>query len=139
MYTSIVVAVDGSEYSRRALAHAKSIAECYGCAIWLVHVYPQTSDLRSYGDFEKLVSKRIRTGQAVLDASRDELGTTSASIEEELLEGPEAEAILLVAKTRRADLIVMGTRGFSIFKGLMLGSVSQKVMHQATCPVMVVP
>ena len=57
---------------------------------------------------------------------------------EELHEGPEAESILKVAESRKADLIVMGSRGFGAVKGFLVGSVSRKVIHYASCPVMVV-
>jgi nucleotide-binding universal stress UspA family protein len=47
-----------------------------------------------------------------------------------------AEAIINVAETRGADLIIVGASGLSSPEGLLLGSVSQKVMHHATCPVL---
>jgi nucleotide-binding universal stress UspA family protein len=56
----------------------------------------------------------------------------------ELREGHETESILKVAETCAADLIVMGTRGLGAVKGLLVGSVSRKVIHYAECPVMVV-
>jgi nucleotide-binding universal stress UspA family protein len=52
--------------------------------------------------------------------------------------GSEAEAILMVAEKQQADLIVIGTRGFGAVKGLLVGSMSRKVIHLSTCPVMVV-
>jgi nucleotide-binding universal stress UspA family protein len=139
MYKTIIAAVDGSDYSWQALLHAKALSEQFEAELWLVHVYPQTSDLLGYGDYEKLVSKRKRSGQQVLDEARAVLGATPVTVEEELLEGPEAEAILTVAKTREADLIVMGSRGFSSLQSLLLGSVSHKVIHHAECAVLVVP
>ena len=57
---------------------------------------------------------------------------------EELHEGPEAETILKVAENCEADLILMGQRGFGAVKGFLVGSVSRKVIHYASCPVMVV-
>jgi nucleotide-binding universal stress UspA family protein len=59
-------------------------------------------------------------------------------VEEDLLEGPAAEAILSAAAIRNADLIVMGSRGMGSLKGMVFGSVSTKVSHYAPCPVMVV-
>ena len=56
----------------------------------------------------------------------------------EILQGPPADAILRVAKTRDVDLIVMGARGLGSLGSLLLGSVSQKVMAHATCPVIIV-
>jgi nucleotide-binding universal stress UspA family protein len=59
-------------------------------------------------------------------------------VNKELIEGSEAEAILMVAEKQQADLIVIGTRGFGAVKGLLVGNVSRKVIHLSTCPVMVV-
>jgi nucleotide-binding universal stress UspA family protein len=138
MFAQIIVAVDGSEHSDRALEYAKALAECFGSTIRLVHAFPETSDLLGYEEYEKLVSRREVAGQLVIDQARQKLGDTNIKIDEELLEGPPAEAILAVAETRHADLIVMGTRGLGNLQMLLLGSVSHKVMQYATCPVFVV-
>jgi nucleotide-binding universal stress UspA family protein len=58
--------------------------------------------------------------------------------QEELQKGLEAESILKVAENCAADFIVMGTRGLGAVKGFIVGSVSRKVIHYASCPVMVV-
>ena len=138
MFKNIVLAVDGSEYSHRAIEYAKSLTERYEANLWLVHIFSNTSDLLGYQDFEKLYAKRKSAGQTVLDSAKKILGSTTFKVHEELLEGSEAEAILTVAENRQADLIVMGTRGFGAVKGLLVGSVSRKVIHLSTCPVMVV-
>jgi nucleotide-binding universal stress UspA family protein len=138
MFKNIVLAVDGSEYSHRAIEYAKSLADCYEANLWLVHVFSPTSDLVGYQDFEKLYAKRKSTGQAVLDNTQKILGSTTFKVHQELIEGSEAEAILKAAENHQADLIVMGTRGFGAVKGLLVGSVSRKVIHLSTCPVMVV-
>ena len=138
MFKNIILAVDGSEYSHRALAYAKSLAERYEANLWLIHVFSHTSDLLGYQDFEKLYDKRKSAGQAILDDAQKILGSTTFKVHRELLEGSEAEAILAVAENHQADLIVMGTRGFGAVKGLLVGSVSRKVIHLSTCPVMIV-
>ena len=138
MFKNIVLAADGSEYSHRAIAYAKSLTERYDANLWLIHVFSHTSDLLGYQDFEKLYAKRKSAGQAVLDDAQKELGDTTAKVHPELIEGSEAEAILALAEKQQADLIVMGTRGFGAVKGLLVGSVSRKVIHLSTCPVMVV-
>jgi nucleotide-binding universal stress UspA family protein len=63
-------------------------------------------------------------------------GHTSVVLETELADAPPARA--LIRASARADLIVMGARGQGGFKGLLLGSVSQRTMHRAICPVVVV-
>jgi len=138
LFNNIVLALDGSDYSNRALQYAKSMAERYEAVLWLVHVFHNPSDLLGYEDYEKLFAKRKSAGQAVIDEALRNLGVTTFIVNVELQEGPEAESILKVAENRKADLIVMGTRGFGAVKGILVGSVSRKVIHYATCPVMVV-
>jgi nucleotide-binding universal stress UspA family protein len=138
VYKNIVVAIDGSSHSQAALEHAILLAEKFDAAVWLVHVFPRTSDLLGYDEYESLVAKRENEGQKILEKARGQFQDSVVVVRTELLEGPEAEAILTVAETRQADLIVMGTRGFSSLQGLLLGSVSQKVIQHAHCPVMVV-
>jgi nucleotide-binding universal stress UspA family protein len=104
----------------------------------LIYAFPHTSDLLGYEDFEKLFAKRKSAGQAVLDEALQKLDKSKLKVRAELLEGPEAESILKAAESSEADLIVMGTRGFGAVKGMLVGSVSRKVIHLARCPVMVV-
>ncbi len=138
MFNHILIAVDGSPHSDKALIYARGMAERFGARLMLVHVYAQISDLLGYGDFERLVSRRQAAGQEVIDTAREQLGDTGLQIHEDLLEGPEAEAILMAAETHGVDLIVMGTRGRGSIGGLLFGSVSRKVTHLAPCPVLLI-
>ncbi len=135
---NIVLAFDGSEYSNRALQYAKTFAERFEATLWLVHIFTHTSDLLGYEDYEKLYSKRKARGQTLLNEALQELSNTRLDVREKLEEGPEAESILNIAKKCQADLILMGTRGHGTLKGLLVGSVSRKVIHHSSCPVMVV-
>ena len=138
MLKNIVLASDGSEYSNRALQYAKMFAERFEATLWLVHIFTHTSDLLGYEDYEKLYSKRKASGQTLLGEAFQQLSNTRLDVREKLEEGPEAESILNIAKKCQADLIVMGTRGHGTLKGLLVGSVSRKVIHHSSCPVMVV-
>ncbi|MBW2433419.1 MAG: universal stress protein [Deltaproteobacteria bacterium] len=138
MFKNIVCAYDGSEYSQKALQRAKAIAERFEATLWLVHVFRNPSDLLGYTDYEKLFAKRKSAAQVVLDDARRQLGRTTFPVQEKLQDGLETESILKVAENCKADLIVMGTRGLGAVKGLLVGSVSRKVIHYAECPVMVV-
>ncbi len=135
---NIILALDGSEYSNRALQYGNTFAERFEATLWLVHVFSHTSDLLGYEDYEKLYSKRKASGQTLLGEAFQELSNTRLDVREKLEEGPEAESILNIAKNCQADLIVMGTRGHGTLKGLLVGSVSRKVIHYSSCPVMVV-
>lgn len=138
MYASIIVALDGSEQSMIALDHARVIAEAFGSRLILVHAFPHTYDLRDSAHYNKLVAMRTIDGQAIIDAAKKKLAETSIEVEEELLEGPASDAIISTATIRKVDLVVLGSRGMGSLKGLVFGSVSNKVSHYAPCPVMVV-
>jgi len=137
MFKRIIVPVDGSEHSLQALVYAKAMADKFGAILWLVHAFPQTSDLLGYNEYEKLIARRESAGQEILDQAREQLGDR-LDVREELLEEPAAEAIIRVAQIREADLIIMGSRGLGSLQGLLMGSVSHKVLNHASCPVMLI-
>jgi nucleotide-binding universal stress UspA family protein len=138
MFKTILLAVDGSKHSDLAVDYAAGLAAAFQTTLLVVHAYPQTSDLLGYDDFGKLVSRRKSAGQKILDKVRERLAERGVAFQEDLLEGPEAEAILSAAASQKADLIVMGTRGLGTIEGMLFGSVSRKVSQHADCPVMLV-
>lgn len=138
MYRKILLAVDGSHQSDKAVDTVRQLAPLMDATILLVHAYPQTSDMLGYTDYERLVSQRKANGQEVLARARHMLSGLENRLTEDLLEGPEADAIITAARVQGADLIVMGTRGLGGFERLLFGSVSRKVAHLATCPVLLV-
>lgn len=138
MFKKILLAVDGSAHSDLAADYAAGLAAAFQAALLVVHAYPQTSDLLGYDDFERLVARRKSTGQTVLDHVRERLGKHGVTLQEDLLEGPEAEAILAAAAAQKVDLVVMGTRGRGTIEGMLFGSVSRKVSQHAHCPVLLI-
>jgi nucleotide-binding universal stress UspA family protein len=138
MFELIIVALDGSAHSLKALDYARQLAEKHGSKLILLHAFQATSDLRGSEGFNQMVGKRKGKGEEILKEAFKRLGRTTFEVEEDLLEGPAAEAIIAVAETRNANLVVMGTRGMGSLKGLLVGSVSTKVTHHASCSVLVV-
>jgi nucleotide-binding universal stress UspA family protein len=138
MFQKILLAVDGSPHSDKAADYAANLAAAFEAALFVAHAYPQTSDLLGYDDFERLVSRRKSAGQRVLDRVRQRLEDRGVSPQEDLLEGPEAEAILAAADAHKADLVVMGTRGLGTIEGMLFGSISRKVSQHAHCPVLLI-
>ncbi|GGK49677.1 universal stress protein [Salinarimonas ramus] len=74
----------------------------------------------------------------VLAAARRALEREGVAVETRVLDAPPAEAILQIASEEGADLLVIGSRGLGRVAGMILGSVSQKVLHDASCAVLVV-
>ncbi len=156
----IIVGVDGSASSRAALHWAYLQAVRTGSNLHVIHVYavdpaesPHLTSLALTTDRE-LASQlteaearwRDERGQRARDGAehlvaglvsevKEEPG--DATVTEEVLLG-ERVAETLVARSRHADLLVVGSRGRGGFRGLLLGSVSQQCTHHAACPVVVV-
>lgn len=138
MFSSIVIGVDGSENSLKALMAAQQIAEKFRARLFIVHAFPHTSDLHDAERYEALVARRKSEGRKIIDRARELVADSNVEIEGELLEEPADEAILSVAGTRQADLIAIGTRGMGAVKSALFGSIATEVTHKAKCPVLVV-
>lgn len=137
MFRKILVGVDGSEHARRALETAINLAQRYGATLCLVHAFPHVSDLLGTPFYEQMIESRTLIGRALLESARTQVGDL-VPVEEQLLQGPPAPAILRVAEIEHCDLIVIGSRGHGQLAGLLLGSVSHIITHKAHCPVLVV-
>ena len=138
MFQRIVYATDDSDHARKALNYVREIAKTRHSHVFILNAFPVISDLLGHKEYDAVASRRIAHGRKIADKATAELAEEDITVEQEVLEGPTAEAILRVADIRKADLIVLGARGRSSFKGMLLGSVSQKVIQHADCPVLVV-
>jgi len=138
---TVVVGVDGSEGSHRALRWAAAEAAVRGDALELVHVWdpPQSYapvDMEVYAPDPEPIRGASQQLLDDLVATARELAP-GIEVRGSLVPGPPAHALLESART--ADLLVVGSRGLGGFKSLLLGSVSQQVTHHAPCPVVIVP
>ena len=143
----ILVAVDGSDNATRAANEAITFAEKFNAELVVCHAiqtpfYSLTQDgltvpanvLENYiaasrADAKNMVDKVVKMAEAA------HVATTTVILENTL---SIVEAIVGLAANRNIDLIVMGTRGRTGFKKLLMGSVSSGVTNHAQCPVLVV-
>jgi nucleotide-binding universal stress UspA family protein len=119
----IVVGFDGSPASHVALSRAIQRAGSTG-TLYVVHAWQERPDADPEGTIEL--------------AERAHPALAGVRWEAELIAGPAATAIADVARIRRADEIILGTRGFGRVRAL-LGSVAHELIHLAACPVTVIP
>ncbi len=136
----ILVAIDGSEHSKKALQLACELASKLDGKLHLIHVAqtPHQNKTLVLGAASVTVhasrAELEQIGHKVLDAAKQLMAKTGCDqFETEVLTGNPAKAIIKAATDRKADMIVMGSRGLSDFEGLMLGSVSHKVNQFAPC------
>lgn len=125
MFSKLVLALDGTEASRSAVEAAKGVAG--GGHVTVIHVQTRAAEPEQ---------------REVVDAQIAELNGAGITTDLEwptTIEGREADEIAGVAERVGADAIVVATRGLSPVKGVVLGSTTQKLLHEAKRPIVVVP
>jgi universal stress protein A len=138
-FKTILVATDFSRTSEHALEYAQGLAKSFGGTLHLLHVVPDpvlasawseayAYDLTALG--ERLRVEAVQQLAARAESIRDVSVTTEAII------GVPATLISVTAAERGVDLIVMGTHGRSGLSHLFLGSVAERVVRTAPCPVL---
>ncbi len=150
MFEKILVPLDGSEHSVRALENAVQIAKKFGGKITLIHVYSvalpvsvSPITMAETGTLapeivSKLVEASRGAGANILADGKKRVKAEGVQVETLLREGHIVEEILNTAKEGEFDLIVIGARGLSRIEEIFLGSVSHGVTRHAPCPVLVV-
>jgi nucleotide-binding universal stress UspA family protein len=133
----IVVGVDGSETARTALAWALDEARIRNATVEVVHGW-HLPYLKGYPYEDLHPGKFEREAGLLLDRMIGGADTAGVpAVERIIVCDAAARALLDMAKG--ADLLIVGSRGLGGFTGLLLGSVSQQVVHHAPCPVAVIP
>jgi nucleotide-binding universal stress UspA family protein len=143
-FRRVLCAVDLSEVSVRALAYAGAIATWYGARLTALHVVPtfEPVEVRAGALFDPVRILQPMPREEVLERLGEALEAAGIAPGEATAAagaGPAAETIVDQAVAGNADLLVMGTHGRSGFDRLLLGSVAEKVLRRASCPVLTVP
>jgi nucleotide-binding universal stress UspA family protein len=134
----ILLAVDGSRLSDAAADMAIDLAETYKATIVLLHVRKTVPSGLGQPNADELLDYLTKTAETVMDHYRKKLDNAKADFSDLIVGGDVAEVVSNVAKIEKCELIVMGSKGKSDLEGLILGSVTHKVLHTAECPVLVV-
>lgn len=137
----ILVPIDFSDHSARALDYAIELAQKFGAEVRLLNAYPvYVGAVSPYG-----LSVPESFEQACRDAAKGEIESwgekvTAAGVpvKTQLSALPPAEAIARYVEEQAIDLVVMGTRGLSGFKHFMLGSVAERTLRSCECPILTV-
>lgn len=138
---TILLPVDGSENSSRAVQRAIEIFKESGEArLQVITAYPPivSGNVKSFFSAEDIQSFYQEEGQKALAPAKGLLDAAGIPYEAEVVVGPVAQTIADYAKKKKVDTIVMGTRGLGTVTGLVLGSVTTKVLSLVDIPVLLV-
>ena len=139
----VLLAVDGSEESQDAARSLSSLAPLQSVTVLYVldiptWTYPTIVPEIESGLFTTLEQERQQDGEHLIEQIQSLLPVTVQTVATRIEKGKAAEVILAVALQEQSDLIVMGSRGLSPIKELVLGSVSHNVIIHSHCPVLII-
>lgn len=141
LYKKILIPIDGSKGGLLAVEQGVRLAELSGAHATILHVinFPGGKDSFESDVASNLVQEEMKKqGEKVLEKVRSEVGSCEVTLDTKLRWGEAANEILQEAKEGKYDLIVIGSRGLSNIEYWLMGSISQRVVRHAKCPVLVV-
>tara|TARA_R110002094_G_scaffold6330_3_gene15433 strand:+ start:420 stop:857 length:438 start_codon:yes stop_codon:yes gene_type:complete len=145
MFKKILIPVDGSEPSQKAMEMAVNLQKSFDCELYILTVFRHHSLLEASLSMVRSEEPEVmddilrKHASGVAESAKkaaQELG--AEKVRAFVKNGPPARTIVSFAKDKDVDLIVLGSRGHGDVEGFLLGSVSHKVTSLAKCPVMVV-
>ena len=154
MFERILVPLDGSEHSHRALETAIQIGRKFRSEIVLLHVYsvtvtpvivPEPTTVTPVGvpvatsaEVAKMFDAARDVGRKILAEGKRNVETEGIEVETVLREGNSVQEIVKLAREGQFSLVVVGARGIHRIREILMGSVSEGVAKNAPCPVLVV-
>ncbi len=135
----ILLPVDDSEHSRRAADYAAGLAALVDAEVGVIHCYLEIP-VWKHGTIERHSEAELKAkAEKTLALYMERLAQAGVRHTGQILHGPAGEIIAAQAASGGFDCIVMGSSGPVDFEGLLLRSVTLRVLHTATCPVLIVP
>lgn len=142
LLNNILVPIDFSDYAQQALSYAKVIASSYDAQLQLLHVIEQTSqpsfyESRETSIFNIMPNIKVKSREVMEQMLKETKGPEIIA-DTHIIEGHAAKDIINFASSHDIDLIVIASHGLSGIEHLLLGSVTEKVVRSAPCPVFIV-
>ncbi|WP_319779386.1 universal stress protein [Maridesulfovibrio sp.] len=138
IFKKILIPVDDSKHSESAVRYGASLAKMSGGKIIILHCHRPVPTGLGEPNFQKAIDNATRESYAIIEKKSALLKDEGVDYEEKIIGGSTAKSIKTIAETEGCDLIVIGSKGKSDLEGLVVGSVTHKVLHIASCPVLVI-
>jgi nucleotide-binding universal stress UspA family protein len=153
MYSKMLVPLDGSEASERAVAHAQSVAKALGARVYLLQIISLTHEYEAFhgGDeslttieysrdtARQITAARQTRAEEYLAAIAARLEGEGIQVEASVRQGPTLDNIMNFIEETGIDLVVMSTHGRGGLQRFLVGSVTDRVIRSSRVPVLAIP
>lgn len=137
-YRSILVPFDGSEFSKKALEHACELSRMDNAEITVLYVIPRYEEMVEFFRTESIKKSLMQEAEKIITEAKKIASSNSVSISTAIQEGSAGDRIIEIASTLKNDLIVIGTYGWKGVSKAIMGSTTERVIANATCPILAV-
>lgn len=139
MYDTVLVATDGSDDATRAVEHAIGVADRHGATLHALYVIETRTGYDNAIVEPETVARELRSeGREILESVERRGADAGIDVSTTIDRGVPHEVILDYVANNDVDLVVLGVRGRSAFKTILLGSVAEAVLQSASVPVILV-
>jgi nucleotide-binding universal stress UspA family protein len=134
----ILAAVDGSEHSDKVIDKTIEFARLLKAKVFLVHCHKKFPTILGEPLRHDAIAATLQKAETLIAPYSQKLREADIDYEERLMEDPAGTVISEVARIQQCELIIVGSRGRTNLEGLILGSVTNRVLHTTPCAVLVV-
>jgi nucleotide-binding universal stress UspA family protein len=137
-FNSILLPFDGSEHSKKALSHASALSKDDGSQITALYVIPRYEEMLGFMKTDSIKKSLYHEGERIIELAKQGVSHNGVTLTTAIEEGHAADKIVETANRMKHDLIVMGSYGWRGVNKAILGSTTERVIMNASCPILVV-
>jgi nucleotide-binding universal stress UspA family protein len=147
MIEKILFPIDGSENSKRAFNHVVEVAKNFAATVVIIHAYELPSEISIIGGrygstysslMNDVENNLLAHGQFIVNETREQIKEHGLNTETILVKGEAGPAIVKAIGSENCEMVIMSSKGSGAFERILLGSVSDYVIHHTKCPVLLV-
>jgi nucleotide-binding universal stress UspA family protein len=137
-YASALVPFDGSEFSRKALSRACELSKLDGTEVTVLYVVPRYEEMIGFFRTSSIKNSMLQEAQKIMDGAKELAAAHDIAIKTLIEEGHAADRIIATAGKLQNDLIIIGSHGWRGVNKAIMGSTAERVIIDASCPILVV-
>lgn len=137
-YKSILVPFDGSDFSKQAVKRACEIAKEDNSTVTVLYVIPRYEEMLDFFKTDSIRSSLMQEAEKITKSAKEFASLQGTTVITQISEGHAPDRIVEIVKERKHDLIVMGSHGYRGVNKAIMGITTERVIMNATCPILVV-